>query len=202
MSEYTEDTLPISVVDKKVHQAATMSTMTSRSSYTTFDDASVILSPRGANERVERQPSRVNLSLGCSPVTPCATPQPKPRNYSSRNLRKADVRHTDLGVIEEGYDYTSSSDSFSSYSSSYSSGSYSDYSGSGGTEYYDDPSLFYESPNESESISKDRMKRTEKTNARAAPGQRSTSRGGDGRGRISTMTYDEKRDDPYKYYYP
>lgn len=201
ISEYTEDTLPVSVVEqKKIHNnVSTISTMTSRS-YTTCDDVSVILSPRAANERVKKQsaPSRVNYSLGCTPVTPCAQPQPQARDYTTPSPRKANILNTDLGVIREDYDYSSSSGSlassasFSSYGSSYSSGSYADYSGSG-TEYYDDASLFYESSHKSEVMSKGRMKRTEK----------STSRGHDdhSRTRNSTLSY-EQRDDHYKYYYP
>ena len=169
MSEYSEDTIPISVVERKIHRngiqpdISIISTMTSRS-YSTCDESSIILSPRGAHEKVDKnsKPSRVKLGLVCSP-THCARRPQKLRHHISRNPSNVGISPLNLGTITEGDDTSSSSSSasFSSYGSS-SSGSYSDYSDSGSDDEYDDPSLFYASARKS--ISKADGKRIKKKN--------------------------------------
>eukprot|EP00531_Pseudo-nitzschia_arenysensis_P006899 CAMPEP_0116145930 /NCGR_PEP_ID=MMETSP0329-20121206/16888_1 /TAXON_ID=697910 /ORGANISM="Pseudo-nitzschia arenysensis, Strain B593" /LENGTH=459 /DNA_ID=CAMNT_0003641633 /DNA_START=8 /DNA_END=1390 /DNA_ORIENTATION=- len=135
MSESTADTIPVSVIERNsrgsgIHPDMSMiSTMTSKS-YSTYTDSSIILSPRGANDKVDK-----NLNQGqggllvCSSAAPCTSRPQRSGHHISRNPSNVQV---DLGTIAEGdYYYTSSasSGSFSSYSSS-SSCSYSDYSDS------------------------------------------------------------------------
>jgi hypothetical protein len=176
MSESTENSIPVSFVEKKAHHnglqpdISMMSTISSSSystsSYSTCDESTVILSPRGANDKVN-MPSKSSektknskMTLVCSSAA-CSGPQPKLRHQVSRNPISVGKAPSNLGTITEGDDCSSSSASSASSSSygSSSSGSYtgSYYSHSGSDDEEDDPSVDYGS---------DRMRKTMlKTNA-------------------------------------
>ena len=152
----TAYTVPVSFVEKKSNRSkmqpdlSMISTLTS-SSYTTCDESRVILSPRGGDDKMERQfnPSEeivdTDMGLVCAPIGFTATQQ---QSRLHRNPSVAGVALANLGTIAEGGAYASPSvslsSSFSSYSSSSSggdSGSYYNDSQSDGEEY--DPSVVY-----------------------------------------------------------
>ncbi len=149
MSESTADTIPVSIVERNsrrsgIHPDMSMiSTMTSKS-YSTYNDSSIILSPRGANDKVDKNLNQGQGGLLVCSSTPCTSRPQRPGHHISRNPSTVGV---DLGTIREGdYYFTSSasSGSFSSYSSS-SSGSYSDYSYSSSDREEDDDRCVSES---------------------------------------------------------
>lgn len=169
MSESTETdySIPVSVVESRISSSiqpdlSMISTMSS-ASYTTCDESTVILSPRGAKDMVGMPPdvSR-QRAFQCS-STPFFNGQPNVlRRNPSGSVGKA---LSNLGTITEDIDFSSSSESSaaSSSSSSYNSVSSDSYSkscvihgrGQDGEDYDpslatsflsedDDPSLEYE----------------------------------------------------------
>eukprot|EP00535_Pseudo-nitzschia_heimii_P002310 CAMPEP_0197188038 /NCGR_PEP_ID=MMETSP1423-20130617/17073_1 /TAXON_ID=476441 /ORGANISM="Pseudo-nitzschia heimii, Strain UNC1101" /LENGTH=506 /DNA_ID=CAMNT_0042639777 /DNA_START=93 /DNA_END=1613 /DNA_ORIENTATION=+ len=154
-SESTAYTIPLSFVEKKSHRKniqpdlSMISTLTT-SSYSTCEESSVILSPRGANDKVQRnlKPSREivdsDLGLMCAPIA-CSSTQQQTTLRTNRNPSIPAIALANLGTITEGGAYASpsvSSSSFSSYSSSSSCSDGESYcSDSDGKDY--DPSIIY-----------------------------------------------------------
>ncbi len=168
MSESTLDTVPVSVVERNCIQPdiSMISTMTSKS-YSTYNDSSIILSPRGANDKVDKNLNQSKGGLLVCSSTPCSSRPQRSRQHVTRNPSNPTVSPLDLRTIREGDDYYSSSASSASYSyySSSSSGSYSDYSDSSFDEEEYDPSKSYvRNSHASKSISKAGKKKKKKEN--------------------------------------
>ena len=146
MSESTLDTVPVSVVEKNGIEPdiSMISTMTSKS-YSTYNDSSIILSPRGANDKVDKNLNQSQGGLLVCSSTPCSSRPQISRQHVTRNPSNPGGSPLDLRTIREGDHYCSSSASSASYSyySSSSSGSYSDYSDSSFDEEEYDPSNSY-----------------------------------------------------------
>ena len=149
MSESTQHSIPISVIERRIRSGLqpdiSMISTLSSSSYTTCDDSSVILSPRGANDGViHKTNNNTNMGLMCVP-TGYSNRQQISLHQMSRNPAGTIPSH--LGTISEGDDYTSSvassSSSYSSYSSSSYYSSFSDSSYSESESDYDDEDYRY-----------------------------------------------------------
>jgi len=144
MSESTQHSIPISVIERRIRSGLqpdiSMISTLSSSSYTTCDDSSVILSPRGANDGViHKTNNNTNMGLMCVP-TGCSSRQQISMHQMSRN--PAGIIPSHLGTISEGDDYTSSVASSSSSYSSYSSSSY--YSSFSDSSYSESESDYYD----------------------------------------------------------
>lgn len=154
-SQSTEQTAPVSVIERKVRSgldSSIISTITS-TSYTTSGETDVIWSPRGAKEKVDkssrasRKPKTKSLGLQVCAASPCASRSQS--HLVSRNPSNVGTSPSNLRIIREGDDYSSSSDSSASTSSygSSSSGSYSgsSYSDTGSEDEQDDLRIVYSS---------------------------------------------------------
>lgn len=165
-SQSTEQTAPVSVIERKVRSglhadSSIISTITS-TSHMTSGETDVIWSPRGAKEKVDKssrasqKPKTKNLGLQVCAASPCAGRSQ--RHVVTRNPSNVGKSPSNLQIIREADDFLSSSDSSASTSSygSSSSGSYSgsSYSDTGSEDERDDLRIVYSSSYTKKSKSK------------------------------------------------